>query len=46
MNAFEVLQKTDSSFDNIEEKEKWTDANWFIDRLKFELFVICILWKE
>ena len=22
------------------------DANWFINRLKFELFVICVLWKE
>ena len=30
----------------MEEKEKWTGANWFIDRLQFELFVICVLWTE
>ena len=28
------------------EKEKWTKANWFIDRLQFELFVDFVLWKE
>ena len=27
-------------------KKKWTDANWFIDRLQFERFFICVLWKE
>ena len=26
--------------------EKWADANWFTNRLKFELFVIFVLWKE
>ena len=41
MNAFEVLQNIDCAFD----KKKWTDANWFIDRLQFELFVISVLWK-
>ena len=30
----------------MDEKEKWTEANWFIDRLQFERFVIYILWKE
>ena len=37
MNAFEVLQNIDSAFDDILNNEKWTDANWFINRLKFEL---------
>ena len=27
-------------------KEKWMDASWFIERLQFELFIICILWKK
>lgn len=27
-------------------KKKWTEANWFIDRLQSELFAVCILWKE
>ena len=43
--AFEVLQYIDGAFDMMS-NDKWTDANWFINRLKFELFVICILWKE
>ena len=29
----------------MEEKEKWMEANWFIDRLQPELFVVCTLWK-
>ena len=28
------------------DNEKWMDANQFTNRLKFELFVICVLWKE
>ena len=43
--AFEVLQYIDGAFDMMS-NDKWTDANWFINRLKFELFVICVLWKE
>ena len=27
-------------------KKKWTEANWFIDRLQSELFAVCVLWKE
>ena len=46
MNAFKVLQNINSAICDMEEKEKWTEANWFIDRLQFELFVICVLWKE
>ena len=37
MNAFEVLQNIDSAFDDIMNNEKWADANWFINRLKFKL---------
>ena len=44
MNAFEVLQNINSAICDMGEKEKWTEANWFIDRL--QLFVICVLWKE
>ena len=24
-------------------KKKWTEANWFIDRLQSELFAVCVL---
>ena len=41
MNAFEVLQNINSAICDMGEKEKWTEANWFIDRL--QLFVICVL---
>ena len=43
MNAFVVLQNIDGAFDDMMNNEKWMDANWFINRLKFEIFVICIL---
>ena len=43
MNAFVVLQNIDGVFDDMMNNEKWMDANWFINRLKFEIFVICIL---
>ena len=43
MNAFVVLQNIDGAFDNMMNNEKWMDANWFINRLKFEIFVFCIL---
>ena len=43
MNAFVVLQNIDAAFDDMMNNEKWMDANWFINRLKFEIFVICIL---
>ena len=46
MNAFKVLRNINSAICDMEEKEKWTETNWFIDRLQFELFVICVLWKE
>ena len=47
MNALEVLQQnSDGAFNDMGNNEKWTDANWFINGLKFELFVTCILWKE
>ena len=43
MNAFVVLQNIDGAFDDMMNNEKWMDANWFINRLKFEIFVFCIL---
>ena len=43
MNAFVVLQNIDGAFDDMMNNEKWMDANWFINRLKFKIFVICIL---
>ena len=46
MNAFEVLQNIGGAFDDLMNNEKWADANWFTNRIKFELFVICVLWKE
>ena len=46
MNAFEVLQNIDGAFEDMMNNEKWADANWFINRLKFELFLIFVLWKE
>ena len=45
-NSFEVLQNISGAFDDMMDNEKWKDANWFTNRLKFELFVICVLWKE
>ena len=38
-----VLQNNDSAFYDMVKKEKRVDANWFIDRLQFELFVVCVL---
>ena len=46
MNPFEVLQNIGGAFDDMMNNEKWADANWFTNRLKFELFVIFVLWKE
>ena len=46
MNAFRVLQNTNSAVCNIDGKAKWAKANWFIDRLQFERFVTCVLWTE
>ena len=46
MNAFEVLQNIDGAFDDMMNNEKWADASRSINSLKFELFVIYILWKE
>ena len=43
MNAFVVLQNIHGAFDDMMNNEKWMDANWFINRLKFEIFVFCIL---
>lgn len=33
MNAFEVSQNTNSGICDMDEKEKWTEANWFMGRL-------------
>ena len=46
MDIFEILQNINSAICDMEEKEALMEANWFIDRLQFELFVVCILWKE
>ena len=46
MNIFEILQHIISAICDMVEKEKWTEASQFIDRLQFELFVVCVLWKE
>ena len=46
MNAREVLQNIDGAFDDMMNNKKWADANWFVNRLKFELFALYILWKE
>ena len=46
MNGFEVLKNIDGAFDDMMNNEKWVDASRSINRLKFELFIICILWEE
>ena len=46
MDIFEILQNINSAICDMEEKETLMEANWFIDRLQFELFVVCILRKE
>ena len=46
MNLIDVLQIIDGAFNDMINIEKWTDANWLINRPKFEVFVIWILWKE
>ena len=43
INVFKVLQNNDSAFYDMVKKEKRVDANWFIDRLQFELFVVGVL---
>ena len=46
MNAFEVLQNIDGAFDDIMNNEKLADANWFINRLKFELLLFVFYGKK
>ena len=46
MNVFEILRNINSIICHMEEKEKWTERNCFIERLQFEIFVVCLLWKE
>ena len=46
MDAFEVLQNIDGAFDDIINNEKLTDANWFTNRLKFELLLFVFYGKK
>ena len=46
MDAFEVLQNIDGAFDDIMNNEKLTDANWFTNRLKFELLLFVFYGKK
>ena len=44
--ALEVLQDIDGAFDDMMNSQKWTEGNWLINRLKFELFLFAFYGKK
>ena len=43
---FEILQKYQCHIKTVDEGAQYLNKNWYINRPKEVLYMICILWKE